>query len=73
METSEEKKSCETKKCGCFCHKMLGLFIVVIGVLILLRTLDVIPSTPFWITISILVILIGLKAMCRGCKCCDKA
>ena len=73
METSEEKKCCETKKCGCCCHKMPGLFVIVIGVLILLRALDVLDSKPFWITISVLVILIGLKTMCRGCKCCDKS
>lgn len=73
METSEEKKCCEAKKCGCFCHKMPGLFIVVIGVLVLLRSLDVIPSQPFWITISVLIILIGLKTMFCHCKCCDKA
>ena len=74
METSEDKKCCETKKCGCFCHKMPGLIIVVIGVLVLLRALDVLASKPFWITISILIILGGLKCTMRSmCKCCDKA
>lgn len=73
METTEEKKCCETKKCGCFCHKMPGVFVILIGVAILLRTLDVLASKPFWIIISILVILMGLKIMFRGvCKCCDK-
>ena len=74
METTDEKKCCETKKCGCFCHKMCGVFIILIGVLVLLRALDVLASKPFWITISIIVILAGLKVMCRGaCKCCDKS
>jgi hypothetical protein len=36
METTEEKKCCENKKCGCFCHKMPGVLIVLIGVTILL-------------------------------------
>jgi len=47
METAEEKKCCETKKCGCCCHKMCGVFIVIIGVLVLLRALDVLASKPF--------------------------
>jgi len=42
METSEEKKYCETKKCGCCCHKMGGLFIVLLGVILLLVNLDLI-------------------------------
>ena len=31
METTGDKKCCETKKCGCFCHKMCGVFIILIG------------------------------------------
>jgi len=74
METTDEKKCCETKKCCCFCHKMPGLLVVIIGVLVLLRALEVLESKPFWITISIIVILGGLKCMFGGmCKCCDKS
>jgi uncharacterized protein YqgC (DUF456 family) len=74
METSEEKKSCETKKCGCFCHKMPGVFVVLVGVAVLLRALDVLQHTPFWITVAVLVILAGLQNIISGCcKCCDKA
>ena len=74
MEASEEKKCCETKKCACFCHAMPGVFIILLGVTGLLRALDVLAHKPFWIIISILVILAGLKVMCRSmCKCSDKA
>ena len=73
METTEEKK-CETKKCGCFCHKMPGVGIVLVGVAVLLRALDVLSHKGFWVTIAVLVILGGLTCMMRSiCKCCDKA
>jgi len=63
METTEEKKCCENKKCCCPCHIMGGVFIILIGVAILLGALDVISGKAEWITIAILVILIGLKKM----------
>jgi len=74
METTEEKKSCETSKCGCFCHKMPGLFILLAGVAILLRALEVLGHTPFWIIIAVIVMLAGLQYMFAGmCKCCGRA
>jgi uncharacterized protein YqgC (DUF456 family) len=73
METTEEEKCCETKKCACFCHKMPGVFIILVGVAILLRALNVLGHTPFWITVSVIVILAGLQYMLAGmCKCCDR-
>jgi len=73
METSEEKKCCETKKCGCCCHKMGGVFIVLLGIILLLVNLDVIGDKAGFVAFSILVILFGLKKICAGgCKCCDK-
>ena len=67
METSEEKKSC------CLCQKMGGVFIILIGLAILLRELDMLSEKTMGISISIIVILIGLKKACGGmCKCCDK-
>lgn len=74
METTEEKKCCETRKCCCFCHKVPGLLIILIGVAILLGVLDVISGKAEWIAIAILIILVGCKKVCSGkCKCCDKA
>ena len=73
METAEEKKCCETKKCCCFCHKVPGVLIALIGVAILLSVLDVISPKATGITIGILLILYGLKKATAGkCKCCDK-
>ncbi len=74
METTEEKKCCETRKCSCFCHRVPGLLIALFGVAILLGVLEVISAKAAVITIAILIILFGLKKMCVGmCKCCDKA
>jgi len=73
METSEEKKSCENEKPCCLCQKMGGVFIILIGLAILLRELDMLSEKTMWISIAVLVILIGLKKACGGmCKCCDK-
>jgi hypothetical protein len=73
MEATEEKKCCETKKECCLCRKMPALLVILVGVTILLRALDVLGHKTFWITVSILVILAGLKMLCRGmCKCGDK-
>jgi ABC-type transport system involved in cytochrome c biogenesis permease component len=71
METTEEKKCCEPKKCCCHCHKMGGVFIILIGVLALLLNLDVITDHVMWIAISIIIILVGLCKLARSfCKCC---
>jgi len=76
METTEEKKVsvAETKKCACFCHKMPGVFVVLVGVAILLRALNVLGHTAFWVIASILIILAGMQTMGRSaCKCCNAA
>lgn len=79
MDATEEKKTTETKsgetqKCACFCHKMPGVFVVLIGVAILLRALNVFGTSAFWGTVGVLVILAGLQGMSRGvCKCCSAA
>ncbi|MGA3163370.1 MAG: hypothetical protein ABSD77_04130 [Verrucomicrobiota bacterium] len=49
------------------------MFIILIGLAILLRELDMLSEKTTWISIAVLVILIGLKKACGGmCKCCDK-
>jgi hypothetical protein len=61
-------------KCGCLCHKMCGLFIVLIGLTFLLGALNVLSPRTVEITWPILLILLGLKKMCGGmCKCCSAA
>ena len=72
METSEEKKCCETKKC-CPCRIIQGVYIILIGVIMLLGALDVLSEKTALIWISIIVMLIGLKKICGSIrKCCDK-
>lgn len=74
METTEEKKCCETKKCRCFCHKMDGVIWMVIGAIILLWAFDIIQANIFWIIVGAVVIVAGLQKILGGfCKCCDKA
>jgi hypothetical protein len=52
---------------------MPGVFIILIGVAALLFNLDVINDRTLWIAISVIIILIGLGKLCRGCcKCCEK-
>jgi hypothetical protein len=53
---------------------MGGVFIVLIGVLLLLVNLEVMSDHAGFIAFSIIVILFGLSKICRSfCKCCDKA
>jgi hypothetical protein len=53
---------------------MGGVFIILIGVAILLGTLDVLSPKAEWISIAVLVMLFGLRKTFDGkCKCCDKA
>jgi uncharacterized protein YqgC (DUF456 family) len=53
---------------------MPAVFVVLIGVAVLLRVLEVLRHKPFWIAIAILVILAGLQQLCSGmCKCCDQS
>ncbi len=61
--------------CTCGCHKakgLKGLLVMLAGLAFLLMNLGVISGMTLDITLSILVILLGLKMMSHGCKCCDK-
>jgi len=61
-------------KCSCPCHKVVGLFIALIGLTFLLGAFNVLSPRVVEVTWPILVLLIGVKSACSGsCKCCDKA
>jgi hypothetical protein len=50
---------------------MIGLLVVLFGLTFLLRALGVISNHVASIAWPIIVILAGLKTLCRGmCKCC---
>jgi uncharacterized membrane protein len=52
---------------------MGGVFIILMGVAVLLGTLEVISIKAAAITVGVLLILFGLKKICASmCKCCDK-
>jgi hypothetical protein len=68
-----EVEAGQQKKCGCPCHKMGGVVVVLIGVIFLLGNLDIISSKIIGIIWPIFIILAGIKIMAkRMCKCCDK-
>jgi len=61
-------------KCGCPCHKVPGVLIVLIGLTFLLGALHVLSPRAVEITWPILLILLGLKKIFSGmCKCCNEA
>ena len=63
------------KSCCCFCHKVPGILVALIGVVFLLGALEVLSTKTVHITWPILLILLGLKCSCgKGkCKCCPDA
>jgi len=70
VETSQPPE----KKCSCPCHKVVGLFIALIGLTFLLGAFNVLSAKVVEVTWPILVVLIGFKIVCSGnCKCYDKA
>ncbi|MGD0060315.1 MAG: hypothetical protein ABSD58_12935 [Verrucomicrobiia bacterium] len=72
METPQaSEKKCS---CSCQCHKVVGLFIALIGLTFLLGAFNVFSQRAVEVVWPILLVLIGMKLTCTGkCKCCDKA
>ena len=71
MGNDESCKTCMTGSCNCMHHKMVPLFIVLIGLVFLLGTLGLVSMMFTAITWPVLLILIGLQKMLGGmCKCC---
>ena len=58
--------------CSCAHHKAVPVFIVLIGLAFLLRSLGVLTADFVAMAWPVLVILIGLQKMMGGmCKCCS--
>jgi uncharacterized membrane protein len=73
MEPTDDKKGCEIKHCGCLCHRMTGVFYVLIGIALLLEAFDVLKADLVWMVLGILVVLWGLQSIFSGyCKCCGR-
>ncbi len=63
----------DAKVCNCPHHKMVPIFIVLIGLTFLLGALNVLSAGAVSITWPIFVILAGLMKMMKGaCKCCNR-
>lgn len=70
METTQTTEG----KCSCPCHKIVGLFIALIGLTFLLGAFNVLSPRVVEVTWPILLILIGMKKVGSGrCKCCKAA
>ncbi len=61
--------------CGCFCHKLIGLMAILIGIVFLLGTFEVVSAKVVGIVWPICLIIAGARAsVMKGmCKCCEKA
>ena len=71
MENQQSCGSCS--KCGCMCHKMVGLLVVLFGLLFLAQAFEWLGASTVAMTWPVLVVLAGLKCMMAGyCKCCSK-
>ncbi len=73
METNQPMgPSCAN--CKCPHHKMVSVFIVLIGLTVLLKNLSVLSMGAADVIWPSLLILIGLQKMFGGmCKCCKKS
>ena len=62
----------EATKCKCPCHKMVSVFIVLIGLTFLLGAFGVLSAKTVSIVWPALLILAGLQTLCKDvCKCCS--
>ena len=65
--------SCESKKCSCFCHKILGVFVVIVGSMVALTVLGKVNTQLSLLVLAGIIVLTGLKMLFTGvCKCCGK-
>lgn len=61
------------KKCCCPCHKMVPLFIALIGLAFLAKSFGYLSAGAVDVIWPVLIILIGLKKMTKDmCKCCGE-
>lgn len=72
MEMSDGR-SLGKKKCGCPCHKITGVFLVLFGVTILVNCFGGLGERAAWIVVGCLMVLYGLaKIGASCCRCCDR-
>ena len=65
-------ESMKSGMCGCMCHKMLPLLVVVFGLVFVLGNLQILTPVRVMEIWPILVIVAGLtKMMGRKCTCCS--
>lgn len=63
----------ETGKCGCPCHRMKGVLVILFGLTFLLGALDVLSQHVVSLVWPVIIIVAGGTSMMKGmCKCCNK-
>lgn len=74
MQDSKTCASCGNgAPCKCLHHKMVPLFITLIGLVLLLKVLGIVSAGFADISWPVLLILIGLQKMFGGmCGCCKR-
>ena len=61
------------KKCGCGCHSVIGVFVVLFGVIFLLGNLDILSQRCVGAAWPTIIILAGITKLFKSrCKCCKK-
>jgi uncharacterized membrane protein len=61
------------QKCSCMHHKMVPMYIILIGLIFLLNGLGILSGIATGILWPIVLILIGLqKIVGRKCPCCQR-
>ena len=71
MEANTNTPANTCGKCGCKCHGVVPLAIVLIGLDVLLGACGVMGDKTVTIIWSVLLIIIGIMKMAKGkCKCC---
>ncbi len=59
-------------KCGCPCHKIIPVLVVLFGLLFLLQAVNVVSTEFTAIVWPIIVMAVGLNKLAKGmCKCCS--
>jgi hypothetical protein len=70
---SQNNQGMAGKKCGCPHHKMVPIFIALIGLTFLLNAVWVLSDQAAAVIWPILLILIGLQKIFGGmCQCCSR-
>lgn len=71
MDQTQNGQVCSKKSCNCFHHKVTPYALILIGLAVVLQTLNVLSSFSSMLVVGVLLIVIGvMKLGGRKCTCC---